>query len=117
MSRSAYAGITLAFFIVSAGLHWLFGWQAYAAEAMAHGQAPAVGVYVARMGSEMFVNWEGQALQLLWQLAGLAWFLRLGSTAASRRGERVERKLDLLLDYLALNRELKDIDEEGGRHR
>jgi hypothetical protein len=64
----------------------------------------------------MFANWESHSLQLLWQLAGLAWFLRLGSDAASRRGERVERKLDVLLGHLALTRELKDIDEAGGRH-
>jgi hypothetical protein len=116
MSRTAYAGITLAFFVVSAMLHWGFGWLAFAADAAQHGQEPQLGAYIARTGREIFANWESHSLQLLWQLAGLAWFLRLGSDAASRRGERVERKLDVLLGHLALTRELNDIDEAGGRH-
>jgi len=116
MSRFAYAGITLAFFVVSAALHWLFGWHVYSAEALAHGQAPVFSVFLARMTDELFANWSGHALQLLWQLAGLAWFLRLGFAATNQRGERVERKLDLLLGYLALHREREDIDQTGGRH-
>ena len=39
MKRYAYVWITLAFFLVSIGLHWLFGWYAYVDEAAEHGQA------------------------------------------------------------------------------
>ena len=38
MKRYAYFWITLVFFLVSIGLHWLFGWYAFADEAAEHGQ-------------------------------------------------------------------------------
>jgi hypothetical protein len=40
--KYAYAWITVGFFLVSFGLHWLFGWYAFADEAKQHGQSPEV---------------------------------------------------------------------------
>ena len=40
MRRFAYGWITLAFFLVSIGLHWLFGWHAFVEEASSHGEQP-----------------------------------------------------------------------------
>ena len=49
---------------------------------------------------------------------GLLWRAWGAHAAATRRqGERVERKIDILLEYLALERERRDIDAEGGRDR
>lgn len=36
LKRCAYAWITLAFFAISIGLHWLFGWYAFIDEAREH---------------------------------------------------------------------------------
>jgi hypothetical protein len=113
MNRFAYAGITVAFFVVSAALHWACGWAAFAAEAAGRSEVPAVAEFAAQMGRDTFATWQGEFLQVLWQVAGLAWFLHLGSAAAQARDERVERKLDALLHYLALDQERDEIDRTG----
>ena len=40
MKRYAYLWITLTFFLISIGLHWLFGWYSFVDEAAEHGQQP-----------------------------------------------------------------------------
>jgi hypothetical protein len=49
MKRYAYAWITLGFFLVSIGLHWLFGWYAFVNDATAHHQVPVFSEYLAEM--------------------------------------------------------------------
>lgn len=46
MRKYAYAWITVGFFVVSLGLHWCFGWLAFADEARQHGQSPEVDGYL-----------------------------------------------------------------------
>ena len=58
----------------------------------------------------------GIILALLVAVAVLAWVRWRAEVAVlRRRGERVECKLDVLLDYLALRRELDAIDRDHGR--
>ena len=56
LKRYGYAWITLAFFIVSIGLHWLFGWFAFLDDAREHGQAAELGPYLVEMGRDTFEN-------------------------------------------------------------
>ena len=56
MKRYAYFWITLVFFLVSIGLHWLFGWYAYVDEAAEHGQAPEMSAYLVVIGRDTFEN-------------------------------------------------------------
>lgn len=97
MRRYAYAWITLAFFLVSFGLHWLFGWYAYVDEAAEHGQAAELSAYLTEMGRDTFENWQSEFLQLLWQVVGLAYFLYVGSPASKENDDRIEAKVDALL--------------------
>ena len=106
----AYAWLTLGFFLVSLGLHWWFGWSAFVDEAREHGQSPEVGQYLTQMSRDTFENWQSEFLQLIWQAAGLALLLFWGSSQSKESDERIEAKLDALLedrgiDHGAINRE------------
>jgi hypothetical protein len=97
MRRYGYAWITVGFFLVSLGLHWLFGWYSFAEEARTHGEAPEVGTYLFEMGRDTFENWQSEFLQLLWQVVGLAYFLYVGSPSSKENDDRLEAKVDALL--------------------
>ena len=97
MKRYAYLWITLAFFLISIGLHWLFGWYSFVDEAAEHGQQPEVAAYLSEMGRDTFENWQSEFLQLIWQVVGLAYFLYAGSPASKENDDRLEAKIDALL--------------------
>lgn len=97
LRKYAYAWITLAFFLGSFGLHWWFGWQAFADEARQHGSTPEFSEYLSIMGRDTFENWQSEFLQLLWQVCGLAYFLYVGSPASKENDDRLEAKIDALL--------------------
>ena len=97
MKRYAYFWITLVFFLVSIGLHWLFGWYAYVDEAAEHGQAPEMSAYLVVIGRDTFENWQSEFLQLIWQVVGLAYFLYVRSPASKENDDRIEAKVDALL--------------------
>jgi hypothetical protein len=101
MRRYAYAWITAAFFLITFGLHWMFGWYAFVSEAIEHGQSPAVSDYLTEMGRDTFENWQSEFLQLLWQVVGLAYFLYVGSPSSKENDDRVEAKVDALLRFVA----------------
>src|SRR5918994_6336752 len=95
----AYAWLTLGFFLVSFGLHWWFGWLAFADEAGQHGSAPNFNEYLVQMSRDTFENWQSEFLQLLWQVVGLAYFLYLGSPTSHENDDRLEAKVDALLHF------------------
>ena len=97
MRRYSYAWITIAFFLISFGLHWFFGWNSYAAEAAEHGTKPEWSEYLNEMGRDTFENWQSEFLQLLWQVVGLAYFLYAGSPSSKENDDRAEAKLDAIL--------------------
>lgn len=97
LKKYAYAWLTLGFFLGSFILHWYFGWQAFAADALQHGQAPQSSEYLDEMLRDTFENWQSEFLQLLWQVCGLAYFLYVGSPASKENDDRVEAKIDALL--------------------
>ena len=117
MKRYGYAWLTLSFFLVSLGLHWLFGWSAFVDEARQHGQRPETGAYVAEMLRDTFENWQSEFLQLLWQVVGLAYFLYIGSPASKENDDRTEAKIDALLRLQAgVDRGQEIIDELDERY-
>ena len=119
MRRYAYGWITLAFFLVSFGLHWLFGWFAFVEESAQHGQQPELASYITEMGRDTFENWQSEFLQLLWQVVGLAYFLYIGSPASKENDDRMEAKLDALLRINggeAADALIKRLDEHFERH-
>jgi len=119
MRRYAYGWITLVFFLVSIGLHWLFGWYAFANEAASHGQTPQLGEYLTEMGRDTFENWQSEFLQLIWQVVGLAYFLYVGSPASKENDDRMEAKIDALLRINAgedADKLIEDLDRHYLRH-
>jgi hypothetical protein len=114
MKKYAYAWITVAFFLISFGLHWLFGWYAFADEAAQHGQLPDLSGYLVEMGRDTFENWQSEFLQLLWQVVGLAYFLYVGSPSSKENDDRMEAKVDALIRLQAGEKAeaiLSEIDE------
>lgn len=119
LKKYAYAWITIAFFLISFGLHWLFGWYAYVDEAREHGQSPETSAYLVEMGRDTFENWQSEFLQLLWQVVGLAYFLYVGSPTSKENDDRVEAKIDKLLELQAGEKAkamIEDIDHRYLRH-
>jgi hypothetical protein len=116
MHKYTYAWITLGFFLVSFGLHWMFGWFSFVDEAREHGQRPELNAYLIQMGRDTFENWQSEFLQLLWQVVGLAYFLYVGSPASKENDDRVECKIDELMKLAGAEDRLKAIDETHFRH-
>lgn len=96
-SRRGYLWVTSAFFLLSLIGHWTFGWFAYEHESEAHHQEPIVSDYVIEVGRDTLENWQSEFLQLIWQVAGLAVLLHVGSPSSKEGDERIEAKLDYLL--------------------
>jgi hypothetical protein len=92
-----YAWVTAGFFLISIVGHWLFGWFAFVSEQQAHAQPIEVSEYIIEMTRDTLENWQSEFLQLLWQVAGLAILLHVGSPQSKEGSERVEAKIDELL--------------------
>ena len=95
MKKYAYAWITIAFFLISIIGHWVFGWYAFVDEAAEHAQQPQFSAYLVEMGRDTFENWQSE-FQLLWQVAGLAILLHVGSPQSKEGDDRMEAKLDAI---------------------
>lgn len=50
---------------------------------------------------DTFENWQSEFLQLIWQVAGLAFLYYAGSPQSRGDDERLEEKLDILLRRIA----------------
>lgn len=119
LKKYAYAWITIAFFLISLVLHWLFGWYAFVEEAAEHGQPAELSSYLVEMGRDTFENWQSEFLQLLWQVVGLAYFLYVGSPSSKENDDRLEAKIDSLIRFTGGDRAedtIKKLDKEYWRH-
>ena len=54
--------------------------------------------YLVEMGRDTMENWQSEFLQLIWQAAGLTLLLFWGSSQSKESDERIEVKLDRLLE-------------------
>ena len=95
--RHGYTWVTAGLFAVSLAGHWWLGWEAYKNEAEAHGQPIQVSEYLVETGRDTLENWQSEFLQLIWQVAGLALLLHVGSPQSREEDERLEEKLDAVL--------------------
>jgi hypothetical protein len=97
LKRYGYVWVTAAFFLLSLVGHWLFAWSAYVQEQQEHGQQIEIKGYVVETARDTFENWQSEFLQLIWQVAGLAYLLYLGSPQSKEGDDRKEEKLDAIL--------------------
>ena len=92
-----FAWVTGGFFIISLVGHWLFGWFAYVNEQAAHAQPVQISDYTIEMMRDTLENWQSEFLQLIWQVAGLAMLLHVGSPQSKEGDDRMEAKIDAIL--------------------
>lgn len=120
LHRYGFAFVTGGFFIVSLIGHWLFGWFAYVDAQRAHNQPIEFSSYVVEMSRDTLENWQSEFLQLLWQVAGLALLLHVGSPQSKEGDDRMEAKIDAILlavDKRHGDKVIGDIDQiYEGRH-
>lgn len=116
LGKYSYAWLTLAFFLVSLVLHWHFGWQAFQDESREHGQVAEFGQFATEAMRDTFENWQSEFLQLLWQVVGLAYFLYVGSPSSKENDDRLEAKIDALLELVGKERGEQLIEEIDATH-
>jgi hypothetical protein len=95
--KYGYLWVTLAFFLISLIGHWTFAWFAFAEEQSAHNQPVEVSSYIIETSRDTLENWQSEFLQLIWQVAGLALLLYVGSPQSREEDERMEEKMDAIL--------------------
>jgi hypothetical protein len=106
------------FAIVTAGL-FLFSWigqfvmqmMVERNDAREHNSSFHMSEFWPQFFSSTFENWQSEFLQLIWQAVGLAFLLFWGSSQSKESDERIEAKLDALLqergiDDRAVNRQV-----------
>jgi hypothetical protein len=119
-TRYGFAWVTFALFLITLTGHWIFGWLTYVRDQQALGQSVEIAGYTLQMLRDTFENWQSEFLQLIWQVAGLALLLHVGSPQSKEGDDRMEAKIDAIL--LAVepkkgDKLLDDIDNEyEGRH-
>jgi hypothetical protein len=62
-----------------------------------HGKEPRLADYLLEVGRDTLENWQSEFLQLIWQVAGLAMLLNVGSPQSREEDDRMEEKLDAIL--------------------
>lgn len=82
--KRGFFWVTFALFIGSVIAHWTF--------ALTSGETPT------QVLAAMFENWQSEFLQLIWQVVGLALFLYIGSPQSKEGQDRIEEKIDKILD-------------------
>jgi len=115
--KYGFLWITLLFFLFSAIGHWIFAWFTYLREQASEGQAVEVTEYLLEVSRDTLENWQSEFLQLIWQVAGLACLLYLGSPQSKEGDDRKEEKLDALLSELHPDGEkvIKELDRKYPR--
>lgn len=93
----AFLWATLILFLFSFTGHWVSAWYAYQNEQKTHNQPVEVNEYVVETFRDTMENWQSEFLQLIWQVAGLAYLWYLGSPQSKEGNDRQEEKLDEIL--------------------
>jgi hypothetical protein len=72
-------------------------------EAQQHGETFQWADFWPQFLSSTFENWQSEFLQLVWQAIGLALLFLWGSSQSKESDERIEAKLDRLLEERGIN--------------
>ena len=119
LQRYSFAWVTGAFFLLTLVGHWIFAWFAYANEQQALSQAVTWSGYFTQVMRDTLENWQSEFLQLIWQVAGLAILLHVGSPQSKEGDDRMEAKVDAILRKVDpdADRLIEEIDTAyQGRH-
>lgn len=116
--KYSFLWITLVLFLGSLIGHWIFAWFAFVEEQTTHGEAIEVTGYLVEVLRDTFENWQSEFLQLMWQVAGLAYFFYIGSPQSKEGNDRLEEKVDRILlavDPKEGDKEIKKLDTKYQR--
>jgi hypothetical protein len=61
-------------------------------------------------------NWQSEFLQLMWQVAGLSILWYIGSSQSKEADDRLEEKIDLLIQKLDSEKGKQLIQELDGKY-
>jgi hypothetical protein len=111
-AKHGFVWVTMAFFVLSLVGHWAFAWVAYVQEQQEHGQPVEWDGYVVETSRDTLENWQSEFLQLIWQVAGLAFLLHIGSPQSKEGDDRKEEKIDALLEKAYGKEEAEQIKAE-----
>ncbi len=98
--KKGYLWVTLGLFVFSLSLHWIFGWEAFRNDQLAHNQPIVISDYLVEMMRDTMENWQSEFLQLIWQVVGLSILWYAGSPASKEGDDRKEEKLDSIIHKL-----------------
>jgi hypothetical protein len=85
---------------MSLSLHWIFAWYSYVQEQSEHKQPIQFNDYFNETFRDTMENWQSEFLQLMWQVAGLSILWYIGSSQSKEGDDRLEEKIDLLIQRL-----------------
>ena len=85
---------------MSISLHWIFAWYSYVQEQQEHKQPVQIGGYFNETMRDTMENWQSEFLQLIWQVVGLSLLWYVGSSQSKESDDRLEEKIDLLIQRL-----------------
>lgn len=95
--RYGYTLVTLSLFGAALIGQWIFGWLTYVHDQQAHNQPVEVSSYFFQLARDTLENWQSEFLQLVWQVAGLAFLFHVGSPSSREGSARLEAKVDEIL--------------------
>src|ERR1044072_1690205 len=115
--RYGYLWVTLVLFLGSLAGHWAFAWQAFVTEQRAHGQPGEVQGFLIVVSCDTWEIWQSEFLQLIWQVAGLAFLFYAGSPQSKEGDDRKEEKLDLILKAVDqdADQRIRELDRKYAR--
>jgi len=94
----SFAIVTGILFLLSWGGQFLAQIVNERNEAQQHGESFAWGDFWPQFLTSTFENWQSEFLQLVWQAVGLALLFLWGSSQSKESDERLEAKIDRLLE-------------------
>jgi hypothetical protein len=100
--------VVLFLFLGSLTVHWTFAWFAYLDDQRDLNHAPELNGYLNAVIRDTMENWQSEALQLFIQVGGLALFLSIGSPTSKNESQRLEKKIDYIMDKLDGGTDLKN---------
>ncbi len=109
--KRGYLWVTLSFFVMSLAIHWTFAWFAYVQEQIDRDQAIEPSGYFNQTLGDTMENWQSEFLQLMWQVGGLSFLLYVGSPQSKESEQRLEKKLDAILQKIEPEKAQKIIQQ------
>jgi hypothetical protein len=94
----SFGWLMLAMFLFSIIAQFFSQMADFANQAQSHGEPFMWSQFWPNFLQATFENWQSEFLQLLFQAAGLKWLLFRGSSQSRDEGDRMEAKIDRLLE-------------------